>query len=88
MGASPPIILKVVASEYRKVIVDASNGKRYHSDLSSLSNVYCFPKSEAEWKTVTQDSAGYALIWSSRFEAHIDQVMALATKVEEPPQSA
>ncbi len=88
MGASPPVILKVVTPEYKKVVVEASNGKRYHSDLSALSNVYCFPKNKSEWESVSQDSDGFALIWPGRFEVHIDQIIGLATKVEDSTQSA
>ena len=88
MDSATPIILKVSATEYKKVIVDASNGKRYYADLSYLYKVFCFPKSEEEWKMVSQDSSGFALIWSSRFEAHIDQVIGLATKVEDISKSA
>lgn len=88
MGASTPVILKVQTPEYREVIVEASNGKRYYSDLSSLSAVYCFPKSEADWRDVSIDGEGLSLIWSSRFEVHIDQVIGLATRVEDSFQSA
>jgi hypothetical protein len=88
MGTSPPVILKVLAPEFKKVVVETSNGKRYHSDLSSFSNVYCFPKSDSEWRSVGPDSAGFALVWSSRFEVHVDQIIALATKVEDSSQSA
>lgn len=54
----------------------------YYSDLSSLKDVYCYPKSNEEWKKVNIDSYGLGLMWSSRFEVHVDQVIALATKVE------
>jgi hypothetical protein len=82
MGISTPVILKIATPDYKKLIVDTSDGKRYHSDLSPLSNVYCFPKTAAEWEMVNADSDGFALIWSSRFEAHIDQIIAFATKIE------
>lgn len=88
MGASTPMILKVQTPEYKEVIIDASNGKRYYSNLSSFSTVYCFPKSEADWRNVSIDGEGLSLIWSSRFEAHIDQVIGLATRVEDSFQSA
>ncbi len=88
MGSSPPVILKFMTPEYKKVVIEASNGKRYHSDLSYLSKVYCFPKNSEEWSKVTQDSAGYALVWTSRFEVHIDQIIGLATKIEDISKSA
>ena len=88
MGAAAPVILKVKTPEYKKVVIDASDGKRYHSDLSRFLTVYCFPKTEAEWDTVSVDVTGRALTWTSRFEVHIDQVIGLATKVEDASQSA
>ncbi len=88
MGSSPPVILKVATPEYKKVVIEASNGKRYFSDLTYLSNVYCFPKTTEDWSKVTQDSGGYALVWVSRFEAHIDQIIGLATKTEDISKSA
>lgn len=88
MGTTAPVIIKVEIPEYRKVIVEASDGLRYHSDLSALSQVYCFPKSKEEWAQVSVDSYGRSLIWTSRFEAHIDQVMGLAFKKEKVQQSA
>jgi hypothetical protein len=88
MDKPSPIILKVATPAYKKLIVDASNGKRYHSDLSSFAGVYCFPKNLEDWQAVSRDGAGLALIWSCRFEVHIDQVIGLATKIEDSSQSA
>lgn len=82
MGSPNPLIIKVSTPEYKKVIVDASDGNRYHSDLSSLEKVYCFPKTKTEWDKVSSDSFGSALIWESRFEAHMDQIIGLAYKIE------
>ncbi|MBI4042240.1 MAG: hypothetical protein HY391_02080 [Deltaproteobacteria bacterium] len=82
MGTPTPVILNVLATEPGIVIIEASDGNRYYSDLSSLRRVYCYPKSKAEWKKVAVDSYGLGLIWSSRFEVHVDQVISLATKIE------
>lgn len=86
MDTTTPVILKVSAPEYKKIVIETSEGKRYHADLSSFSTVYCFPKSEAEWKKVSPDSYGFALIWSSRFEVHVDQVIDSADTVEDVKQ--
>ncbi|MBI4405148.1 MAG: hypothetical protein HY537_13380 [Deltaproteobacteria bacterium] len=88
MGSTAGVILRVEASVYGKVTIEVSDGKRYFSDLSDLSKVYCFPKDLSEWRSVGIDSYGLSLIWASRFEAHIDQIIALAYKSEEVQKSA
>ena len=88
MGSPNPVVVKVSTPEYQKVIVEASDGHRYYSDLSSLSRVYCFPKDKTEWDQVSADSFGTALVWTSRFETHMDQIIGLAYKTERIAQSA
>lgn len=88
MGPTNPVILNVSTPEYQRVIIDCSNGIRYYSDLSALNAVYCFPKNKIDWDKVSPDSYGIALIWTTRFEAHIDQIIALAYKTENLPKSA
>ncbi len=83
-----PVILKVETPEYKKVTIEASDGLRYYSDLSALSQVYCFPKSKEEWAQVSVDGHGRSLIWTSRFEAHVDQIMGLAFKKEKVQRPA
>jgi hypothetical protein len=82
------IKLKISTPKYMHIVIEASDGKIYHSDLSSFSKVHCFPKTFEEWTKVSSDSSGFALIWSSRFEVHIDQVIGLATKIEDSPKTA
>jgi hypothetical protein len=82
MGASPPVILSVATPEYGRVVIEASDGRCYHADLSSLAGVYCYPQSKAVWDCVAIDSCGLALVWGSRFEVHVDQVVALANRNE------
>jgi hypothetical protein len=88
MGAPTPVVLRVDTPSYGHVVIDASNGMRYVSDLRSFGAVYCFPKTEAAWNEVAPDGSGYALVWTTRFEVHIDQVMALASRVERTQQTA
>jgi hypothetical protein len=88
VGTTTPVIIKIETPDYKKVIIEASDGLRYYSDLSALSQVYCFPKSKEAWAEVSVDSYGRALIWTSRFEAHIDQIIGLAFKKEKVQQSA
>src|SRR5512142_490615 len=87
MGTPTPVILKVSTPDYARVVIETSDGKCYHSDLSSFASVYCFPKTREQWDAVSQDDAGLALVWTTRFEAHVDQVIALATRVESHRQS-
>jgi len=50
--------------------------------------VHCYPKDETTWRAVTPDAAGLALVWSTRFEVHVDQVLALADRVEPSRRTA
>jgi hypothetical protein len=82
MGSATPVIRAVSTAGYMKVSIEASDGNRYHADLSSFSRVYCFPHDASEWARVSIDSYGLCLTWATRFEVHIDQVLGLATRVE------
>ena len=88
VGFASPLIVKVSTPEYKKVIVEASDGNRYYSELSALEKVNCFPQDLSQWEKVTPDGFGSALVWACRFEVHIDQVIGLAYKVESIAQSA
>lgn len=80
MDNTSPVIVKFDVPSYGRVIIQGADGTRYYSDLSSLSRTYCYPKNLTEWKKASIDSYGLALIWRSRFEAHIDQIIGLASK--------
>ena len=88
MGAAAPVILDVKTPEYGRVVVEASDGVRYHADLSSLSAVYCYPKTRPNWDRVAPDSYGMALVWASRFEVHVDQIVGLAHRRESVARTA
>jgi len=88
MGGTTPLILGVSTPAYGRVSMDASDGRCYHADLSTFARVHCYPKTEEEWVRVTPDAAGLALVWSSRFEVHADQVIALADRVEPSRRTA
>lgn len=88
MGSAAPVISRVETPAYGRVVIEASNGLRYHADLSSFERVYCYPRDEAAWRQVSPDSHGLGLIWASRFEVHIDQVMGLAVRTEPVERSA
>ena len=82
MGHPTPLIRSVSTPAYRHIVIEASDGNRYDADLSSFAGVHCFPASRDEWAKVCIDSYGLALIWASRFEVHVDQIIGLAQSVE------
>jgi hypothetical protein len=82
VGASTPLIRSVTTPAYGWVSIEASDGNRYDTDLTSFSPVYCFPRDAGEWSRVSIDARGLALVWANRFEVHVDQVIGLATRVE------
>lgn len=88
MGATAPLIARVETPSYGRVVIEGSDGKRYHADLSSLSKVYCYPKTDEAWQEVSIDAYGLSLVWTSRFEVHVDQVIGLADRVEPVRRSA
>jgi hypothetical protein len=73
---------------YGRVIVEASDGIRYHADLSSLDRVYCYPRDDQAWRQVSPDSYSLGLVWTTRFEVHVDQVIGLAEHTEPVERSA
>jgi hypothetical protein len=88
MGASSPLIAAVATPKYGRVVVEGSDGKAYGADLTSFSQVYCFPATWEQWQQVSADADGRALVWSTRFEVHMDQVQALADSIEPARSSA
>ena len=82
MGGSTPLIRSVATPGYARVSIAASDGNRYDADLSSLSAVYCFPRDAGAWSRVSIDSFGLGLVWATRFEVHVDQIIGLATHIE------
>jgi hypothetical protein len=76
------VILNVLTPRFGEVVIEASDGVRYHADLGPLSQVYCYPRTEEEWQKVAIDSYGLGLVWTTRFEVHVDQVIGLADRRE------
>ena len=88
MGQPTPVIRHVQTPDYGKIIIETSDNKRYHADLKNFANILCFPKDKDAWSKVSIDSYGLGLIWTSRFEVHVDQVIGLAIKVEDIKRTA
>ena len=87
MGGSTPLIRAVTTPAYMRVSIEASDGNRYDADLSSFSAVYCFPRNADEWSRVSIDSYGLGLVWATRFEVHVDQIIGLTDHVERVAES-
>ena len=82
MGGPTPLIRAVATPAYGRITIEASDGKRYSTDLSSFRTVSCYPPDGEAWSRVSIDSYGLALIWACRFEVHADQIIGLADKIE------
>ncbi|MBF0104421.1 MAG: hypothetical protein HQM16_03735 [Deltaproteobacteria bacterium] len=80
MDKATPVIVAVETPAYKCVVIEASDGYRYTADLSFFSGVYCYPKDMGEWQRVFIDKDGLSLVWSTRFEVHVDQVLANVVK--------
>lgn len=76
------MIRSVSTPAYMRVSIEATDGNRYEANLSSFSGVFCFPRTAQEWASVSIDSYGLDLVWATRFEVHVDQVIGLADRVE------
>jgi hypothetical protein len=81
MDNTVTIIKKVTPLEYNKLIIETNAGERYFSDLSFFQKVYCYPQS-GEWDKVSIDNYGLDLLWPTRFEVHITQIIDSSYKVE------
>jgi hypothetical protein len=88
MDRSTPLIRRVSTPEYGRVAIEASDGNRYSSDLSSFRAVSCYPPDAVAWSQVSVDSYGLAVVWACRFEVHVDQIVGLADKVERTDAAA
>lgn len=88
MDKAPAVIVSLEMPAYGQVIIETSTRQRYYSDLSGLSQTYCYPNDLDQWRKGSIDSYGLALVWQSRFEAHIDQIIGLAFKSEPVSESA
>jgi hypothetical protein len=82
------VILRVTTPDYRRVVIEASDGFRYQADLSSFESVHCFPRTKDDWDRVAVDSYGLGLVWTTRFEVHVDQVVGLASRREQLERTA
>ena len=83
MDQTDQLIVNVSAQKQPLLTIETNYGKRYTADLSGFNAVYCFPKNQKEWEDVSISTSGYALTWGSRFEVHVDQVIAEATHIED-----
>jgi hypothetical protein len=81
MDSANKIIKYFEVLEYKKIKIVLNDGTVIFSDLSELDDVYCFP-AEKDWNKISIDNYGRGLIWSTRFEVHIDQIIDSSYSVE------
>jgi hypothetical protein len=86
MDNTSTIIKKVIPLEYNKLVIETNENEKFFADLSTFSKVYCYPGID-DWKNVSIDSYGIDLIWPTRFEVHITQVIDSSYKVERIKQA-
>jgi hypothetical protein len=75
MDKASKLIVSVEPLDNYKVRILTSDGFFVTADLSRFRSVHCFPKDKADWMSVCIDSSGLDLIWRTRFEVHVDQVL-------------
>jgi hypothetical protein len=81
MDSSNQVIKTIEPIEYKKIKVILSSSTVVFTDLSDFSDVYCFPP-ERNWKECWVDSYGKGVIWSTRFEVHLDQILDYSYSME------
>lgn len=86
MDSTSTIIKRVIPMEYNKLAIETNENERYFSDLSSFQKVYCYPDKDS-WNNVSIDSYGLDLIWPTRFEVHVIQVIDTSYKMEKIKQA-
>ena len=52
----------------------------FHARVAGAEGVV--PRDADELSRVSIDSYGLGLVWASRFEVHVDQIIGLATRIE------
>jgi hypothetical protein len=87
MDNPTPVIRKIIIPAFKRIIIETNDNIRLEADLTPMSAVYCFPQNESDWNKCSIDSYGLAVVWSSRFEIHVDQILGLATKREKIPNA-
>ena len=71
-----------------KLEISTNEQKSYVVDLSELSSVYCFPKTQSEWEDVSIAAQGFNLTWGTRFEVHVHQAIDSAESVADIKRQA
>lgn len=62
-----------------EVEITLSNGKTYRANLhAKFHEVYCYPRTESEWKQAFIGEDAIDVQWPSGFAVHLDQVVPLA----------
>lgn len=73
-------IKKFNINNYNEITIELSNNTIYSADLSSFSDIYCYPKNLQEWKNANIGECNADIEWHSGFAVHLDQIATLATE--------
>lgn len=72
-------IKELVIHEYNFVKIILTDDSQYTANLSSdFSKLFCYPKNLEEWKNAHINDGAFAIEWSSGFDIHFDQIVAIA----------
>ncbi len=72
-------ITSLTLGNYHLVTIKLNDNSIYTADISSFSNIYCYP-SEAEWPSGFIGEFKADIEWPSGFGIHLDQIAGLAIK--------
>jgi hypothetical protein len=68
-------ILKFEFPGYPLVKIWTNDNQTYLSDLSSFSDIYCFPKNYTEWSQGFLEERN-SMTWPTGFDVHINQIIS------------
>ena len=72
-------IQELLIQKYNIVTITLSDNSQYTANLySDFSKLFCYPKDIFEWKDARINEGAFAIEWSSGFDIHFDQIIALA----------
>jgi hypothetical protein len=72
-------IKELLIHEYNLVKIVLTDGSQYSANLSSdFSKLFCYPRDLSEWKDAYINEGAFAIEWTSGFDIHFDQIIAIA----------
>ena len=62
------------------ICIRLTDDSEYTADISSFSDIYCYPTDEQEWNQAHIGECAIDIEWPSGFGIHLDQIAGLALK--------